>query len=264
MHVLDINDADINKCFCDFELHTNVKCGLHAHSRMEIVVIKSGSVNMQVGSEGRVLKSGECTVVFPFEMHSFDTPEHSECLVIIFSTEATPDFYEAYRGKTAQNKVISLSNGARTVCDEILPASLGLRDRIRARGVLYPLCAELSEKCFFEGQASASCDSTFTEAVKYIMKVFSAGDASLSATAQAVGVHPVYLSRMFKEKSGVTYSQYVSSVRASYAADKLSQKSNANISKIALDAGFGSIRSFNRAFKKSYGVTPLEYRKKTV
>jgi AraC-like DNA-binding protein len=39
------------------------------------------------------------------------------------------------------------------------------------------------------------------------------------------------------------------------------KNSDMNISEIAYDSGFGSIRNFNRAFMEVYNITPTKYRK---
>jgi AraC-like DNA-binding protein len=49
-------------------------------------------------------------------------------------------------------------------------------------------------------------------------------------------------------------------LRCFYAIRMLRDYPERSISEIALDAGFGSIRSFNREFQSIYGMTPHEKR----
>jgi xylan 1,4-beta-xylosidase len=76
----------------------------------------------------------------------------------------------------------------------------------------------------------------------------------------AAYINPYYLSHFFKEKIGVSFLEYLNFVRLKNAAEYLSGK-QAKITDIALECGFGSVKAFNGAFKKQYGVTPRVYRK---
>lgn len=78
-----------------------------------------------------------------------------------------------------------------------------------------------------------------------------AGEAYLSS---------YYLSHFFKKKMGITFQDYLTLVRLQNAAGFLSQTGQ-RITDIALLCGFPSIRSFNHAFKKQYGITPREHRR---
>ncbi len=70
-----------------------------------------------------------------------------------------------------------------------------------------------------------------------------------------------YLSKLFKEKTGVNFSNYLTELRMDNALKELIG-SNIPINKIALNSGFTSIQSFNREFKKRFNEIPSEYRKK--
>ena len=58
----------------------------------------------------------------------------------------------------------------------------------------------------------------------------------------------------------MTPKEYTDSLRLQ-AAEKLLVETDKKIIEIAWDAGFSSLSSFNRFFKKKTGMTPTEYRK---
>lgn len=72
-----------------------------------------------------------------------------------------------------------------------------------------------------------------------------------------------YLYRFFKKNYGMSFASYLSSVRVRHAADELLY-TNAPITRIAYNSGFTSAALFNKVFKKSYGVTPSEFRKRAM
>lgn len=82
---------------------------------------------------------------------------------------------------------------------------------------------------------------------------------SLSDVAGIIYLSPKYLSRIFKEKTGVRFNEYRLSIKIDEAI-KLLTKTDYNISQIADRLAYENIESFIRQFKKRTGFTPSEYR----
>jgi AraC family transcriptional regulator len=78
--------------------------------------------------------------------------------------------------------------------------------------------------------------------------------------AEAVGVHPVHLARMFRLHYGTPVGAYLRGLRIAQAAGRLAD-SDDGIAQIALRAGFYDQSHFTRTFKRQLGLTPLAYRK---
>ena len=90
-------------------------------------------------------------------------------------------------------------------------------------------------------------------------------DESLTLThlAERLGYSEFYVSRKFKEISGMQFKNYLRYRRLAFALKDVRDTQN-GILDIALDYGFSSHEAFTRAFKEAYGITPSEYRKKPV
>jgi len=101
------------------------------------------------------------------------------------------------------------------------------------------------------------------EIIKYINEHYAEEELELTSVAKAIGIHHVYLSRMFSDNAGMGFLKYLSLLKVGKAAEKLLSEPEKNISEIALSCGFGSIRSFNRQFYDIFGTTPTEHRQKT-
>lgn len=98
--------------------------------------------------------------------------------------------------------------------------------------------------------------------VEYIQKNYSS-PLSNELLATLVGYHPYYLNRIFKQSTSYTLHQYILNLRLSVASELL-LSTNYTISKIAEKTGFNNQISFINAFKKSYRITPTEFRNKTL
>ncbi|MBO5879574.1 MAG: helix-turn-helix domain-containing protein [Clostridia bacterium] len=73
------------------------------------------------------------------------------------------------------------------------------------------------------------------------------------------GYHPFYVSRMLKEKKGITLRQYIISYRFK-AARKMLMLTDKSIAEIAEENGFTDASYFAKSFKATFGITPKEYR----
>ncbi len=83
----------------------------------------------------------------------------------------------------------------------------------------------------------------------------------LKDAASAVCLSPKYLSRLFKQKAGMEFTDYKMNVRIAKAKEILLRNS-LNIDEIAFQMGYKNTESFIRLFKKATRSTPTEYRKR--
>jgi AraC-like DNA-binding protein len=86
-------------------------------------------------------------------------------------------------------------------------------------------------------------------------------DLSVATIAAQHRVKRRWIQRLF-ESEGTTFTEYVLAQRLARAHRLLTdpRRASVKISSIALDAGFGDLSYFNRAFRRHYGVTPSELR----
>lgn len=86
-------------------------------------------------------------------------------------------------------------------------------------------------------------------------------ELSLAGLARRLGTNSGYLSRALNEGLGVNFSTFVNGLRAEAVADRLRAGDGGDLLDLALDAGFNSKASFNRAFRAAFGVSPSAYRR---
>lgn len=71
---------------------------------------------------------------------------------------------------------------------------------------------------------------------------------------------PEYLAKMYKKKTGIALKDYINDYRIQQAKQMLAH-SDKQVGEVAVDVGFGNLSYFSTLFKKSTGMTPVEYRK---
>ena len=88
-------------------------------------------------------------------------------------------------------------------------------------------------------------------------------DITLKRISDSLGYSEFYVSRRFKEISGMQFRDYLRYRRLAFALKDV-RDTDKSLLDIALDYGFSSHEAFTRAFKEAYGITPSEYRQKPV
>jgi len=86
---------------------------------------------------------------------------------------------------------------------------------------------------------------------------------TLRHLAEKIGYSEFYISKKFKEISGMHIRDYLRYRRLAFALREL-RDTRRGILDVAVDAGFSSHAAFSRAFKRAYGLTPDAYRKNPV
>ena len=83
---------------------------------------------------------------------------------------------------------------------------------------------------------------------------------SLQDVSHEISLSPKYFSRLFKEKTGQSFSQYKIALRIEMAKDLL-RKKTCSVSQIAYQVGYQEPESFMKAFKRLTQLTPSQYRR---
>nr|WP_233476178.1 helix-turn-helix transcriptional regulator [Paenibacillus sonchi] len=87
------------------------------------------------------------------------------------------------------------------------------------------------------------------------------GKVTLNQIAQEQHYNSSYLSDIFRKNIGVTFKDYLEEVRIRYSLFLL-QNQETSITNIALSSGFSDEKSYYKAIKDKFSLTPLQLRKK--
>ena len=111
-----------------------------------------------------------------------------------------------------------------------------------------------------DGSAGDEGQSRIRSLREYIMDHLNE-DLSLNRLAEFSHLHPVYLSRIFKEITGITVGDFINQARLEKAKDLL-QGSRMTVLEISREMGFATDNYFCRWFKKRTGMSPHRYRER--
>lgn len=148
----------------------------------------------------------------------------------------------------------------RLIFDIITLPDASTSSYLQANGILFQIMAMLFHDINF--QESRWGKNSVVDEVKYYLDINYAETIKLLDVAKSFGVHPNYLTRIFHERYGVSPKQYLMDLKLKKAS-RLLTTTELSVSVIANSLGFHDQLAFSKIFKKEFGSSPSEYRKRS-
>lgn len=108
-------------------------------------------------------------------------------------------------------------------------------------------------------RTTTGTERAVSPAIVYVESHFRESTLSIAQVAEAVRLSVPYLSRVFKETTGETFSAYLEKLRMEHACALLKQ--GETIENTARLSGYNSPNTFRNSFKRRTGMLPNEYRR---
>lgn len=111
-------------------------------------------------------------------------------------------------------------------------------------------------------RTNACGNRTIESALEYI-RLHYTEPISLTQVADAVHLNSAYLSHLFKQETGVNFSDYLLSSRMGKVKELILSSDKA-LNQVAAQAGFVDYRNFCKLFKRETGMRPAEFRNRKI
>lgn len=126
---------------------------------------------------------------------------------------------------------------------------------MRISGILTQI---LGETAIFKLYSSTKEHKTVKAVSEYIRQNLEK-ELSNKALGKIFGYHPNYINQLFVRSTGMSLHKYLAQTRISKAMELL-QNTNMSVNEICTKCGFSDLPHFSKAFKKSTGYPPSEFR----
>ncbi len=243
---------------------SNVLCTPHAHSHVELIFVLDGQLSLSVDDTVRLVDKGTVAIIMPYQVHFYNSEKNNTIFDIACPPEYVSEYKQIFSGKLFSPFVVPITPSMEALIKEISPHN---KDRRVSRGdlhlsfkcksLLYVAFSQLISQCSLVDTDNIPYD-VYRRAMVYITEHYNQ-PISLSTVAQHCGVTPIHLSRLMNSRGNTGFLNIVNSLRA-FQAKRLLEQTTLPISQIALDVGFGTIRSFNRIFREYFNCHPRELR----
>lgn len=169
-----------------------------------------------------------------------------------------PDTYqriwETFHEAILQNAAEARREQLRLEMEKAFRSSRTIAELFRALQGIVRVCLELHRQ-ILQGK-----DRQPVEKAEQFVRRNYMQNISLELAAEEAGVSPAHLSRIFKERMGEGFNEFLTRIRLE-ASKKLLSDSRDSIRDIAGAVGYADEKYFSKLFRKEFGIKPTEYRK---
>lgn len=269
-HLREIHKIGIKK----FEYNENLAIAGKCMAGLRILLILSGCGVLEIDEQHYMIESSAAVLIPSNQSYLIRKDAHSMVGLEIDLPTTIYEYFEVRDFRQAMQWIMKNANGKPLNVDK------------RVEKYMHILMDELEDTCSYNRlnlieiiimellrvnnknadvleetvQIEVKVSQLIKNIVKYINENYNK-DIHLSNIAKEFWVNPSYLSREFKNKLGVTITNFILE-RKIYAAQSLLLTTDEQVSEIARIVGFKSIAYFNVVFKRINGVAPSEFRKK--
>lgn len=240
----------------------------HWHSSIEFLFCIEGSLEIRFSHSTHYLTAGGVYFIDSNIIHSTKTPVPSTVFVLQIPLEFVQKCTEnTYGKKITFNK--ELTHNVKIRSNMLAIRGIYQVDKLSVHafvlGKIYEIFGFLLQdetittSGIKEVETIKNLDK-LSEINSYIQKNYE-GPLTLQSAANHFNYNPSYFSRFYKRFMGISFIDYLTSVRLN-AAYSLLQETDMRVIDIANTCGFGNVKSFYLAFKKQFNFSPQQYRKK--
>lgn len=231
----------------------------------EVIIGLNGKVFLEVEGQRYTVETGNILVVFPGETIGgyLETIRPSEFIWFHFNakTELVNETQDPRENNIDLPRFVQLMAGEKVIISakQLLDvAHSQYQGDLAANYAATMLLIELSNNFWQQGQA-VSGKQNYINQIKEWIRIQMGNDLKVADIAKRFIINPDYLTRIFKENTGMTVKEYMNTVKLDNAKYLLLTTSN-SIQEIAAQSFFKDTKYFMRLFKKKVQLTPRQYR----
>ena len=239
----------------------------HMHYHLELVYMYEGSSTVFIDSAEHRIPTDSISLSFPNQLHSYESFEPESYLLIIVNPAVMPELTGYFDTMTPEDPIltrVSRFPELVAILELIRREEARPRDEFSAaklHGLVRALFDELLRHMPLRDQVKGD-SGALREVIDFCARNFDR-ELSLSVLAEELHMSKYYISHLFGSRINMKFNDYINSLRVSAACRYLAG-TDKSITEISELVGFGTPRTFNRAFLKHFGKSPSNYRAESV
>ncbi len=233
----------------------------HIHDDIELVFVKKGGGTAYCDGKKYALTENSFFLVFPNQVHHYsDCPEGEYVLIII-----KPSVLRSFKGVFEDGVPSCALWHFEENCDDniVRLLDMAMKDYIRygdsliIEAYLTAFFGKLLN--FYNIEKTPTSPQTVLQILQYCTAHYKE-NITVHSVAETLHISRSTVSHIFSSRLSINFCDYINSLRL-IEAEQLLKNKNYSITEISYLCGFSTIRTFNRAFLKRYGVSPSDFRK---
>lgn len=256
--------------FYRFEIAENLTTKPQCYPSFNLMFLLDGAATVQIEGQFFSLKPHDFIFFNVYELHQFVllAPDTRFLLIMIhehYLQIAAPEFLSC-RLHTHIVTADADSNQYHYFCREY--GKFIYHHTFHSSGNQLQCLTHLNNLFFYILNHFGNTSSDFPErqneehlyhALSYISEHYTT-ELTLPLVAEQVGIHPQYFSKYFKQKMGMTLTEYINQIRIVSSLSDIINTDHSLLD-IALAHGFNNYKTYSTAFKKEFHTSPHTWKK---
>lgn len=238
--------------------------GANLHSNIEILLIFEGETRVWVENNlFLTAQEGDAVIIFPNQQYRYETVKKEKYMLLVADIKRLTEYISLFSSFSPVNNVIKgaardaeLVSLAKSISKTYSEDKGDYRDTV-LKGYVTAFVGRLLSMSELKKNELKSNDTAGLIAefcnLRYRERL------SLEMLERELHISKFYISHVINERLGVSFSDYVNSIRVNEAS-RLMLETDKTLKEISAEVGFGTVRSFDRVFKKHKNETAREYR----
>lgn len=218
---------------------------------MKIFLVTDGTGKLECKSKIYELKSGSLFFGFSNIAYAIDGDENFKYIYITFEGSRTEELFNRF-AITPVNCTFDGYEGLVSFWENSVSKANEKNIDLVSEAVLLYTFGEMAI------MSNSEENDLISKIIKYTENNFNDSELNLKTLSQKLGYNSKYISRIFKNKTGINFSTYITNVRIQNAVFLIEQGVTA-IKNIAILSGYKEPLYFSNVFKTVMGVSPREY-----
>ncbi len=242
----------------------------HWHEHYELEYILAGSGTHTVNGKSHPMRAGNLHFIVPTDFHELHVDTPLTMIKIVFDESSISQSVFDTLKLDVNLTNLTLTEKERAQFEALFVVSEGQAQAFEgsqhytriSKNLLECLLLNLSEiamRILPSNAESEESESDIHEVLVYLRRNFKK-PISLSTVAEYSHFSTSHLSRLFHKTMGVTFKEYLTELRMNFAA-KCLQNTDASVTEICYEAGFGSLSGFITEFRRRFGLSPTAYKR---
>lgn len=229
--------------------------GYHFHKNYELIYVMKGELWVSSSGTEYTMTENEFSLILPNSIHSLHASDDSMVWIGVFSSDYVSDFDTFMEGKANKSNTFCVEDALMPYLKKYLLVT-HKPELFNLKAMLYAICHEYIKNADFYQRKIG--DDIPMKIFEYVQNNFKS-DISLKSVAYALGYNYQYMSKIYENIFHINFRTFLNRFRLDYAQTLLT-KTRLSVTEIAMQSGFGSIRTMNRHFLKEYNLTPKSIR----
>ena len=234
---------------------------LHMHRDVELIFPLQGSAELTIGNDRREMKAGDCAVIFPMVLHSYNSVSADwDGACMIFPATVIPAYSSAFRDLQPGNALIgkgAYPAALSGIIGQIPSLSPDAPDEMK-KAYIHLALAYLFPALSLKPKGHEEERDTVQRVLEYLSRHYTE-PVSLVSLSDGLKISVSHLSHIFSRQLNINFRKYINILRVDHAKQLL--QTDMPLTEICAACGYEDDRTFRRAFTDLQGVSPSEYRK---